>query len=147
MGMFDRLKFSMDHPDFDQEAAGIEFQTKDLECHLWDYEITKEGRLVLHEWDWEDTPEDDKPYPNSTGWKSFIGSIRKVKDSHRIVDLNFHGDLNFYGNIHSGELKMINLETGEDSEHPGPEPEWFEYVARFTEGKLTKLTRIYREGY
>lgn len=145
MGMFDRLKFSLNHPDFDPAAANIEFQTKDLDCCLDDYEITKEGRLVKHRWDWEQTPENEKPYPNAEGIKALFGSLRKKAGSYRVIDLNFHGDINFYGDINSGEIRTINIETGVDTNHPGPTPEWFEYVARFTEGRLVRLTRILKE--
>lgn len=142
MGMFDRIKCSYSLPGDPPE--GIEFQTKDLDNCLDDYEITSEGRLVHHQWDWEETPEDDKPYPNATDWKAAFGCIRKVKDSHRVVDLDYHGDLKFYGDAHSGELRMINFQTGHDELHTGPGPEWFEYVARFTHGKLESVRRIER---
>ena len=45
MGMFDRIK--CDFEIAEKEIQNNEFQTKDLECFLNDYLITKEGRLLL----------------------------------------------------------------------------------------------------
>jgi len=45
MGMFDRIK--CDFEIAEKEIQNNEFQTKDLECFLNDYLITKEGRILL----------------------------------------------------------------------------------------------------
>ncbi len=144
MGMYDRIKCNYPLPG---NPPVIEFQTKDLDNCLDDYEITADGRLILHQWDWEETPEDDKPYPNATGIKAIFGCIRKVEGSHREINQEYHGDLNFYGDANSGQLRMINLKTGEDELHPGPEPEWFEYIARFTNGKIEWVKRVDRPAW
>lgn len=43
MGMFDELSFSYRMPN---GRDGCNFQTKDLECRLDEYEVTPAGRLV-----------------------------------------------------------------------------------------------------
>ena len=45
MGMFDRIKCEFEIAE--KEIQNNEFQTKDLQCFLNDYLITKEGRLLL----------------------------------------------------------------------------------------------------
>ena len=145
MGMFDRIHCEYPLPDSD--AQNLEFQTKDLDCSLTDYDITKEGRLVEHHWDYEATPEDELPYKDSENeLMRFVGSIRRVEGSHRVVDTNYHGMLRFYGSIHTGDLFMIDSKTGKDTAHPGPEPEWFEYEAKFTDGTVVSITRIKNDG-
>ena len=136
MGMFDDVKCSYLLPD--PAAQEIHFQTKDLDCTMSQYEITAEGRLVEHCWKWERTPVAELPDPTMPSF----GVFRRVKDSHTLRDLDYHGDLNFYGSIHTGQLRRIRLETGIDEAHPGPEPEYFDYVARFTDGVSTRITRL-----
>jgi len=45
MGMFDRIKCEFELAE--KEFQNNEFQTKDLDCELNNYLITKEGRLIL----------------------------------------------------------------------------------------------------
>jgi hypothetical protein len=47
MGMFDTVR--CEHPLPDPAHQELEFQTKDLDCYLEDYTITRDGRLVRHE--------------------------------------------------------------------------------------------------
>lgn len=112
-----------------------------------EYEITQEGRLIEHYWEYESTPEDELPYKDEPkdSFKRFFGCIRRKKGSYQIIDINYDGTLNFYGDIQTGELKVINMQTGEDSEHPGPEPEWFEYNAEFVNGQVVSIERIINE--
>ena len=45
MGMFDYVICNRIMPD-GKDGTGVEYQTKDLECFLWNYEITQDGRLM-----------------------------------------------------------------------------------------------------
>jgi hypothetical protein len=145
MGMYDNIRCSYILPNPD--AQNLYFQSKDLDCTLSDYEITKEGRLVKHCWEWEATPEDELPYKNEPkdSILRIFGCIRRKENSYRVIDQNYHGTLKFYGDKHTGELKAIDPETGEDKLHPGPEPEWFIYNAKFTDGKLVHIERIFED--
>lgn len=142
MGMFDDL--TVEYPLPDPQAQHINFQTKSLYNTMSHYILTKEGRLVEEIWDTEMTPQAEKPYPDAPeGSMQFLfGCIRRVEGSQRFIDLNYEGSLLFYGDAQTGELMVINIQTGEDSEHPGPRPEWFEYLALFWEGNLIKLKRL-----
>lgn len=46
MGLFDTIH--CEYPLPDARHQDLEFQTKDLECLLSNYTITRDGRLVLH---------------------------------------------------------------------------------------------------
>jgi hypothetical protein len=114
MGMFDRI--ICEYPLPDAGANAIPFQTKDLECQLRTYRITESGRLLA---------------------KNYMCQNADTWD-----DTKYHGILRFYGDKHSGQLRCININTGEDSLHPGPDPEWFEYVGKFTDGTLVEVKRV-----
>jgi hypothetical protein len=85
MGMFDNLicKYPLPRP----EMQTCEFQTKDLECVLDSYEITEDGRLVRHEWDYE---WQDDPSSPLKGW------LRRKDESYRAVHLDYTGHIRFY---------------------------------------------------
>ena len=142
MGMYDNIKCKYPLPD--AAAQGVDFQTKDLECTLAEYEITEDGRLIEHCWDYEATPEDELPHKDAPkdSILRICGIIRRVKGSYRIEEQDYDGVLNFYGDAQSGELMMLNFKTGVDELHPGPRPEWFEYDATFVAGKLIKVERV-----
>lgn len=143
MGMYDNIRCHFPLPDL-PDSVGIQFQTKSLDCLLDDYTINSYGRLILHYKEYEPTPKDELPYKDDPSpIMQMVGSIRTVKGSEKDVDVNHHGMLNFYGTINTGELLALNIETGEDNIHPGPEPEWFEYLAKFTDGKLVEVNRIF----
>jgi len=75
MGMFDNVVCKYPLPD--AGANSIRFQTKDLECALWKYTITKEGRLLQQSHELE--------------------GLHKKAGSEKLVDMNYHGLLRFYG--------------------------------------------------
>jgi len=76
MGMFDsiRCEYSLPEP----RHQDLEYQTKDLECLLARYTITRDGRLVLH---------------------ARQGRGRPYRD----IEWPLHGDLRFYTSDHSVE--------------------------------------------
>lgn len=135
MGMFDTIKCLYPLPDgFD--AEGLEWQTKDLECELDEYTITADGRLVHDEWKYESVPDNERPYPEATeGLKSVMGSIRRVVTKPN-VEVPYHGDIVFYGSnvCASGHGMCVT-----DDDQP---PQWREYSARFTNGRLQEITLV-----
>lgn len=136
MGMFDTVW--CDWPLPAPEAQHFQFQTKDLACGLDEYRITAAGRLVEYIWDYEDVPAAELPVP-AHPW---VGCVRRVPGSERQIDQDYHGDLNFYGSAQTGDVFAFNLRTGEDVLHPGPAPEWYEFVARFTDGQVQSIRRL-----
>src|SRR5271165_1542244 len=99
MGMFDWLVCEKPLPDL-EDPKSLEFQTKDTPNQALDtYTITKDGRLIVEEYEYEDVPEVERPDKNHL----WIGCMRRVEESKKIIDLNFHGFIRFYGNKHTGE--------------------------------------------
>lgn len=74
MGLFDTVR--CDYPLRNPAHQKLEFQTKDLECMLGEYTITRDGRLVLH------------------AGKGLFG--RKAR---RDVEYPFHGDVRIYTSL------------------------------------------------
>lgn len=109
MGMFDWIVVEVPLPDIVQNET--EYQTKDFECLMEKYVITKNGELYREKWDYEWVDDD----------KHFLGGYeRKIDGSYRREYLtNFHGDITFYNGMVRGK--------------------WRDYKARFTEGRLSRI--------
>jgi len=124
MGMFDYVK--CDYPLPDPEAQGMSFQSKCFDCEMHEYTITKEGRLIHHDFETEMTPEDELPEENKNAEEGSIfklwGIMRTKPGSERDVDMNYHGWFNFYEYT---------------SDH-----KWYEYNAKFTDGKIVSVERV-----
>ena len=123
--MFDYVKCEYPLPIEGLENA--EFQTKDTpEQYLETYRITKAGRLLQPIVRREVVPEDErpncigKPPEERTEVDKFIGAMRVIVE--REEDMNYHGDLDFYGGRTNDEF--------------------YEFVARFTEGQLQWIKQI-----
>lgn len=83
MGMFDDIKCDYQLPD-----EGLEhdhFQTKDFDCRLDQYRITKDGRLELMQYDVTTVPDSDRLF-----------GYRMDRNEVQWIDVNFHGDLIMY---------------------------------------------------
>ena len=76
MGMFDVIVFDMEVPGF--PLQGRRFQTKNLDCCMDIYTVTKAGRLCL------------------TG-NDLLGDDSTVSDELEEVDIDFHGDIRLLG--------------------------------------------------
>ncbi len=129
MGMFDYIcceyPLPDDPPEWVQRHAreGV-FQTKDTEAQFLEtYTITADGKLIHHAMQYESVPENERPYWGTPEWETSpfsraCGCIRAVPRGD--VELSdFHRDLRFY--------------TSNDTH------EFFEYIARFTNGRLQHL--------
>lgn len=117
MGMFDYVKVHEKHG-----LPALGYQSKDFDCELTMIRITESGRLEIERFEYESVPKEERPYPNDVGLAGMMGSLRKVNTKWE--DLNYHGMFNFYGN--DGE---------------GFEGEWFDFVAKFTDGNLVEINR------
>jgi len=116
MGMFDSVYCKYPLPDCPTELVGGEWQTKAFDCELETYTITEAGRLLVLKRDWKWKNDDGSPFG---GWL--------LATNEETVDTNFHGTFNFYSNL------------GEDYSDPA---NWYEYVAKFTDGQLVSVTRL-----
>lgn len=118
MGMFDYVRCQMPLPEPPTPPLPTTFfQTKDTEqlsgqCYLENWSITADGRLIHHkpEYLWEPNEEND-------GFEKYAGALKTTS----VTDVvhQFHGDFCFY--------------------HRAANDEWWEYVARFTDGLCTSI--------
>ena len=121
MGMFDNLIISTDKlPVSDEEKKRIGenpgWQTKDFDCQLTEIYITDDGELKENKWNYEMVPKEERPHPDDEGILGMMGSIKRVNERLEVIPM--HGYVNFYSNI------------GED---------WYEFNAKFTDGKLESI--------
>ena len=135
MGMFDYIRCQLPLPI----GQNWKYQTKDTDRQgLMEHTITQEGRLILHYFEYEPTPEDELPYAEELktiasddpkrGWYQIIGSIRKCKGTDRDIDQNFDGDIIFYPD---GEY------VGQEKEAIGDNH--LDYRATFRNGSCTEI--------
>lgn len=119
MGMFDYIKCEMPLPETGVPPPTDLFQTKDTpDQYLTVYTITADGQLVWRPYEMEIVPKEERPYPNDDGILGMAGMLRRVEGEPAAVP--FHGDIYFYEGNH-------------------PDVGWWEYRARFTEGKVNKI--------
>ena len=126
MGLFDEIKCEFPLPDLKPEEGWIQtatFQSKSLDPSLETYTITKDGRLILNKITWDIiSPKDRKnndPFPELT-------PIANPPDD---IDTEYHGDIIFYTGEKLGEHNYV----------------WHEFKARFTDGKVAWIKRIYQD--
>lgn len=152
MGMFDNLRVEAPLPD--PEYQERTFQTKSLECTLSDYTITRDGRLMLREVEWEATPEEEMPYYGTPAWEQgglarMCGMFREKSAQDVVLD-DFHGEIIFYDTVNApnGAVFAINFQQGTtavleaDGTSTPIEPITVSYKARFTDGWLQWIRRI-----
>jgi len=99
-----------------------EFQTKDFDRELTEIYITNEGEVKVNRFEMEEVPKEERPYMNEVGIFNLFGSIRRVNE--RLETINHHGYVRFYTNV--GET-------------------WFEFSAKFTDGKMVNIERVIDE--
>jgi hypothetical protein len=155
MGMYDNLRVEAALPD--PEYQNRTFQTKSLECSLSDYTITRDGRLVLRQVEWEITPEEELPYYGTDAWERgglarIIGIFREASAQDVTLD-DFHGDIIFYGTVNAPEGAVFAINFREcttsvfeaDGTTTPLDPVVIYYKACFTDGRLHWIRRITRE--
>ena len=127
MGMFDELR--CEYPLPDAAVQDEVFQTKSFDRELTNYTITADGRLIHHTVRFESVPEEERPYYGKPEWENPVlrvaGSIKTISTGD--VEVSHHGDVYFYTPRGAPQTESF---------------EWFEYQARFTEGKLQWDRRV-----
>ena len=101
-----------------------EWQTKDLDNVLTEVYITDDDELKINQWTYESVPKEERPYPNDDGIKGMMGSLRRVNE--RLETIPYHGFINFYTNVNK---------------------HWYEFKAKFTDGKLVNIERTEDREY
>ena len=124
MGMFDYLfidKNMLPISDEEKIIIGDEpgWQTKDFDNVMTEIYITNDGELKINQWEYEDVPKEDRPFPDDDGIKGLFGSVRRSNEN--LETIPHHGYVNFYSSINR---------------------EWYEFNAKFTDGKLVEIKRI-----
>lgn len=133
MGMFDYLRCDYPLPDdppewVKRDNEKFSFQTKDTPRQWMErYIITSDGKLIHQAVDYIETPLEERPH---YGEPDFATSpVLQLAGCTRAVPLgdvwlyDYHGDLFFYT-------------SGKDVS------DWYEYRARFSEGKLLSIIRV-----
>lgn len=129
MGMYDHIEIDIEKLPLPKEVKenfgdNPGFQTKDFECVLTEVYL-KDDCIEVAEWEYEEVPVEERPYPNEDGLLLFAGSLRrKNKRMNKITD--YHGHVNFY--------TFCNNENGDE--------EWYEFNAKYTNGKLEEIIRV-----
>lgn len=121
MGMFDYVDCKYPLPDA-PPVQNERFQTKDFEDRLLLYTITEDGRLLVETFD------DHEVIKDSTVRFGFY--LKRTNE--RTEEVPFHGDFNFY-------TSAGNPTTPDEWNSPDV---WYEYRARFTNGRLDWIKRI-----
>ena len=123
MGMFDYIKCEWPLPETETPPPSFEaFQTKDTpDQYMTLYTITADGRLTWRPYTMETVPKAERPYPYDDGMLGLVGWRRRVEADEET--LPFHGDIEFYTSNN-------------------PDVGWWEYRARFTEGRLLKIELV-----
>lgn len=109
MGMFDHLVCEYPLPGLPEEGKEWMFQTKDLECNMWTYTITRSGQLIYDHMRWESISEHerqtksaDNPFPallreallekdaqsTYTGFMEF-GYYRNQQNNRPEIEINY----------------------------------------------------------
>lgn len=152
MGMYDYIKCEYPLPDAHMQDAL--FQTKDTEAmYLEHYTITRDGKLVHHGVAYGETPPEERPYydPEIKGFKSavdeFCGSISETPTGD--IEIPYHGDVYFYTSVgwFADGTKTYRISDGQgqrvtDGPWESATEEWFEYQARFTNGRVEWIRRV-----
>jgi hypothetical protein len=112
MGMFDYITVESLLPG-NVTVSDEVFQTKTFWCLMENYVITKSGEIYREIWEYEWVDNDRHPLG---------GHEEKLPETYRREYLtDFHGDIIFY----RGTM---------------PNGKWRDYTARFTDGKLTRIS-------
>lgn len=138
MGMFDYVKCDKPLPDgwnLNNDYVGL--QTKDFDCDMTTIWITAEGRLLVEDFEYEEVPKAERPYPNDDGFLGLAGSIRKV--NRRWRDLNYHGDMWFGGLEDLKDDYWVESAARREGGFWQKRYRDHDYIARFTYGLLVSL--------
>jgi hypothetical protein len=150
MGLYDTLKINYPLPDIPKsEIQMLEFQTKSLSSTMDNYTINEKGELILHEVEWEEVPEEERPFYGKPEWEhllsKFVGSMKSIPIGDKLI--NYTGIINFYTNMSDGGLLVINFNENTINDKPAVDYGWIEFEAEFKNGILQNIELVeYREG-
>jgi hypothetical protein len=124
MGLYDYLLIDTKMlPVTDEEKIIIGdeplWQTKDFDNLMTEIYITDDGELKINKWEYEFVPKEERPYPDNDGFMGMIGSLKR--NHVRLVTIPHHGYVNFGSQVNG---------------------KWYEFNAKFTDGKLVEIKRI-----
>jgi hypothetical protein len=136
MGMFDYVRCEVPLPD---GWVPDELQSKDFDCTMTHLRVTADGRLMIERYESYTVPKEERPYPDAEE-----GSIQEIcgiwgKRNRRWEDINYHGDFNFYGIERVGPQEFVPLTEGAKVGYYKGETCYHDYIARFTDGRLTGI--------
>ena len=136
MGMFDYLFIDTNMlPISDEEKIIIGnepgWQTKDFDNILTEIYITNDGELKINRWVYETVPKEERPHPDDDGVLGLAGSLERT--NVRLETIPHHGYVNFYTFI-------------SNSESTPPSNKWYEFNAKFTDGKLVEIKEEKRKN-
>jgi hypothetical protein len=141
MGMYDSIRCEQPLPDGWQPDE--QMQTKDLDCELLDYVITKDGRLLCNRGHFENLP--DRYLEYEEAFKFFAETANTgTRRAPELADTSFDGVLRF------GGLEVIGYEPGQNpvlyrsdrnSVVVGGKPIYrsHDYRAEFEDGQLIEI--------
>ena len=94
------------------------WQTKDFGNVMTEIYITNDGELKINRWEYDVVPKEERHYPDD-GILGLAGSLERSNE--KLETMPHHGYVNFYSHIGN---------------------EWYEFNAKFTDGKLIEIKRI-----
>ena len=129
MGMFDTLYINTNRLPITRAEKKLlgehpEWQTKDLDSVLAEVYITDEGELKVNQFEYEEVPKEERPYPDGEGVRAIFGSLRRVNE--RLETIPYHGYIRFYTGV----------------KDPEGNNQWYEFSAKFTDGALVGIQRV-----
>ena len=99
------------------------WQTKDFDNILTEIYITDDGELKISRWECETVPKEERPYLDDDGIAGLVGSLRR--GNIKLETIPHHGYVNFYTSISK---------------------KWYEFNAKFTDGKLVEIKEEKRKN-
>lgn len=130
MGMFDNVTCKYPLPDCPKEVQEEVWQTKDMVNLLDDFTITKEGKLIHHQCEWDIVEEQDRPYYGKPEWDEnplfkVFGSMERTPTEDVVVE--YHG------------MMRIIAQTPDNS------GTFYEYELKFTDGMVVDAKLLLKE--
>jgi len=125
--MFDNLRceYPLPDPEVQDEIfqmAHLDNKTKDMDCFMDNYTITRDGYLILHQVRHEEVPEEERPYFGKPEWKDplhqLCGCIRSIPVGDVKIATPFIGFYTMVGGT------------------------WYEYEAEFSDGKVSTIRKV-----
>jgi len=92
MGMFDYVKVEYELPENLKHLQDESFQTKDFDCAMFEFTITKDGKLIRHQYEYRTLNDTEKAV---YGEKKFMPIMKRTGEVNNVV-VPIHGDYCIY---------------------------------------------------